>query len=467
MRRYFPFLAAMALMIGVSFSGWWLQENKPEPLAHSASSGGEGTVHSISGDAFAKPAANMHLKDAPDFSFGNKLFNTNWVEAPASVKTLDGLGPLFNRVSCSGCHFKDGRGHAPANDAEPFTSLLLRISIPGKNSFGGPMPHPVYGDQIQNHAIQHVPVEGTPRVSYHEQPGRYEDGGSYSLRVPSYRVEDLGYGPLGDDVLVSPRVASAMTGLGLLEAIPGTQMEAWAAKTQPDGVHGRINHVWSNIEKRPVYGRFGWKANAPSLREQIANAAHGDIGLTSALHPQQNCTATQKACANAPAGGTPEAPELSAMQMDKLEFYSRTLAVPARRDIDDPQTERGERLFSTLGCAACHKPTALTGAHAVAALAHQTIHPYTDLLLHDMGEGLADGRPDFEATGREWRTAPLWGIGLVETVNHHTNFLHDGRARNLEEAVLWHGGEAAASQKRFTQLPKEQRAALLKFLTSL
>lgn len=465
LRRLIPLLAAVAIMLGIGGAAWWLQTRPPEIiLTHSALSGGAGTVHTISADAFAKPAANMHLKNAPDFSFGNKLFNTNWVEAPASVKTLDGLGPLFNRVSCSGCHFKDGRGRAPKDDSEPFTSMLLRISIPGKNEVGGPLPHPVYGDQIEDHAIQHVPVEGTPRVHYAEMPSHYEDGTPYSLRAPEYRIENLGYGPLGD-IQISPRVASAMIGLGLLEAIPDAQLEQWASEGGPDGIRGHVNHVWSILNNGPAIGRFGWKANAPSIREQVANAAHGDIGLSSALHPKQNCTSAQTACLAAPAGGTPEAPEVSAMQMDKFTFYSRTLAVPARRDVE--ANERGEALFSQLGCAACHKPTVTTGDHEVAALAHQIIHPYTDLLLHDMGEALADHRPDFEATGSQWRTAPLWGIGLVETVNGHTSFLHDGRARNLEEAILWHGGEAEAAKTRFTKLPKDDRAALLKFLNSL
>ncbi len=466
MRRRFLLLPiSLAVLAALLGWGWWGGAAE-EVLTHSAESGGAGTVHTVSGEAFAKPMANMPISRAPDFSFGNKLFNTNWVEAPASVKTLDGLGPLFNRVSCSGCHFKDGRGRAPKDASEPFTSMLLRVSLPGENPVGGPLPHPVYGDQIQDHGIQGVPPEGTPQVRYEEIPGAYADGTPYSLRMPHYSVGGLQYGPLGENILLSPRVASGMIGLGLLEAIPEAQIEAWA-KAQPAEVRGHPNHVWSIEKNARVLGRFGWKANAPSIREQVANAAHGDLGLTTSLHPKQNCTPTQTHCLKAPQGGTEDAPEINAMQLEKLVFYSQSLAVPARREVEDPQAQRGEALFSRLGCAACHKPTAQTGEHPVAAVANQTIHPYTDLLLHDMGEALADHRPDFEATGREWRTPPLWGLGLVPVVNHHTNYLHDGRARNIEEAILWHGGQGEAAKAAFVRLSKEEREALLKFLGSL
>ncbi|HEX9648783.1 MAG TPA: di-heme oxidoredictase family protein, partial [Alphaproteobacteria bacterium] len=276
----------------------------------------------------------------------------------------------------------------------------------------------------------------------------------------------LAFGPLGDDAMLSPRVAPATIGLGLLEAVPEATILALAdpADADGDGVSGRPNRVAGEVGGGIALGRFGWKANQPSLRRQNAAAALGDIGLTSTLFPDENCAAPQDACRAAKSGG---APELSDAFLDKLTLYTRLLAVPRQRGADAEPVRHGEQLFRAAGCAACHMPTLVTGAHPLAELAGQVIHPFTDLLLHDMGEGLADGRPDFAATGREWRTAPLWGLGLVETVNGHTYFLHDGRARNLAEAILWHGGEAEAARERFRALPRGDREALLAFLRSL
>jgi CxxC motif-containing protein (DUF1111 family) len=235
--------------------------------------------------------------------------------------------------------------------------------------------------------------------------------------------------------------------------------------TDGDGISGRVNHVW-DVEHREVrVGRFGWKANQPSLRQQNAGAFRGDIGITSDLFPEEDCPPAQAECRAAPSGG---APELDAWKLEQVTFYTRMLAVPARRDVDHPEVLRGRRLFRELRCASCHVPRHETGTMPDAPeLSGQTVFPYTDLLLHDMGPELADDRPDFEATGREWRTPPLWGLGLVRTVNRHTRFLHDGRARSLEEAILWHGGEAEHSRERFRDLSAPERAALLRFLESL
>src|SRR5690606_2478175 len=208
----------------------------------------------------------------------------------------------------------------------------------------------------------------------------------------------------------------------------------------------------------------GWKANQPSVEQQIAAAAAGDIGLTTALVPADACTDSQAACRESANGGVPE---VSDAFLAKLLLYSRSLAVPNRRHIDDPQVIRGQALFESSGCAGCHRITVRTGPHELAQVANQTIHPFTDLLLHDMGEGLADGRPDFEADGREWRTPPLWGLGLIHTVNGHEFLLHDGRARGIAEAILWHGGEAEVAREQFRHLPKPQREALIAFLKSL
>ncbi|HEY8370281.1 MAG TPA: di-heme oxidoredictase family protein [Thermodesulfobacteriota bacterium] len=423
--------------------------------------GGATSRPAVGRTAFTLPAANLPADRVREFFFGNRLFNTNWTIAPASVDSFDGLGPLFNRVSCSGCHVRDGRGRPPAGPDEPMTSMLVRLG------YADGRPHPVYGDQLSDRAIPGVPAEGRVAVTYREQPGRYADGEPYSLAVPSYRVVDLAYGPLGDDVRLSPRVAPAVIGLGLLEAVPDATLLALAdpEDRDGDGISGRPNVVDDPVRGGRAIGRFGWKASVATLRQQNAAAALGDIGLTTTLFPQENCTAAQKACRAAPAGGRPE---VSDEFLDRLTLYTQTLAVPMRRRAEAPEVLRGERLFHDSGCAACHVPTLETGVHpTVPEVSNQRIHPFTDLLLHDMGEGLADGRPDGEATGREWRTPPLWGIGLVQAVNGHTRFLHDGRARGLAEAILWHGGEAEAAREAFRRLPKADREALLRFLESL
>ena len=425
--------------------------------------GGAGSVVAFGNKAFAQPAANLTTSQLRDFFFGNRLFNTNWTVAPGSVAALDGLGPLFNRVSCSGCHVRDGRGQPPEYSGKPLLSMLMRLSM--RTAEGRIVPHPVYGDQFQDQAILGVPAEGHVWIEWEQIRNEYPDGTPYTLVRPRIDFRELAYGPMGD-VLISPRVAPAMIGLGLLEAVPEAELLAAADPDDrdADGISGRVNHVWDALSSARQVGRFGWKANTASLRAQITSAAAGDLGLTSSLVPQDACTAAQTICRAAATGGDPE---LSKPFVDKLLLYTQTLAVPIRRDIDVPEVRRGEQLFEAIGCTACHRPTFETGMHEIASLSRQEIHPFTDLLLHDLGDGLADDRPDGEANGREWRTPPLWGVGLVRQVNGHTRFLHDGRARNLEEAVLWHGGEAERSRATFMQLDPTQRAALLKFLESL
>ncbi len=432
----------------------------------SAATGGDTTVSDRSAEAFTRPLATIDSKQLRDFTFGNKLFNTNWVIAPASVTTLDGLGPLFNRVSCSACHLRDGRGMPPLPSERGFKQSVLRLSIAGVGMHGGPLPHPVLGGQLQDKAIPGVEVEGDIMIRYHDVVGAYADGTSYTLRKPLYTVEQTHYRVTDDLVLTSLRVAPAMIGLGLLEAIP----EDWVrAQSDPqdadgDGISGRVNEVWSESHQAMMLGRFGWKANTATIADQVAAAAMNDIGITSRHAMQEECPPDAKACKEAPHGGEPE---LSDKQFDKLVFYSATLAPPARRALDDPMVQRGAALFTQARCTACHTPSVTTGAHSILQLAGQKIQPFSDLLLHDMGEGLADNRPDFAASGSEWRTAPLWGIGLVEVTNKHTFFLHDGRARNLEEAILWHGGEAEASKEAFRTMPAKDRAAMIAFLKSL
>lgn len=428
--------------------------------------GGDGSRAVATDKAFTLPMANLPKARLRTFFFGNRLFNTNWTVAPGSVQAFDGLGPVFNRVSCSGCHTRDGRGAPPAAFGEPMTSMLVRVSLPGQDEHGGPRPHPAYGDQINDRAIPGVPPEGRAVVRYEPVTGAYADGEPYELLKPSYEIVNLAFGPLGDGIMLSPRVAPPVIGLGLLEAVPDATLLALADTfdADGDGVSGRPNLVWDPSEARARIGRFGWKANQASLHLQNAGAALGDIGLTTPVREAENCAQGQDACAAALAGGIPEIP---AEFLAKLTFYTHVLAVPMQRDPDAPAVREGERLFRAIGCAACHMPTLVTGNHAIEALVGQTIHPFTDLLLHDMGEALADGRPDYLASGKEWRTPPLWGLGLIETVNGHTRLLHDGRARDAAEAILWHGGEAERAREAFRALPRAERDALLAFLHSL
>jgi CxxC motif-containing protein (DUF1111 family) len=312
-----------------------------------------------------------------------------------------------------------------------------------------------------------VSIEGRVRVLWTAVPGSYADGESYSLRRPTLEFSGLAFGPLAADVLTSARVAPQMIGLGLLEALDEATILALADPDDDDadGISGRPNYVWDPAAQALALGRFGWKANQAGLRQQNAGAFLGDIGITSSLHAEQNCPSTQAECTAAQSGGDPE---LSEDLLDDMTTYTRLLAVPARRNVDDAEVLAGREQFHALGCADCHVPNLHTGAlEDFPELSEQSIWPYTDLLLHDMGQGLADGRPDFEADGSEWRTPPLWGIGLFAVVNDHTFYLHDGRARNLAEAVLWHGGEAESAKQAFVEADASDRAALLRFLESL
>ena len=428
-----------------------------------ALSGGDATVFVEGSTAFSQSVPGLDREDNRAFSVGNNFFNDNWVTAPASTAGRDGLGPLFNAQSCSSCHLFDGRAAPPANNDDAERGLLLRLSIIGPD--GTPVAEPTYGDQLQDRAITDVPVEGRIVIDYAEVPGQYTDGTAYSLLKPTYSIVDLGYGPLVDGVMISPRIAPAVFGVGLLEAVDEATVVGAADPDDADGdgISGRPNMI-VGADGSSVLGRFGWKANVPTVNDQNAGAFLGDIGITTPVRTEENCTQVQVECQQAINGGTPEVDEL---KLGRVTFYTRTLAVPARRDIGLVDTTAGEVLFAAAGCASCHSPQLVTGKSDIAQLSEQTIRPYTDLLIHDMGEGLADGRPDQSATGTEWRTAPLWGIGLVDDVNGHSRYLHDGRARNLEEAILWHGGEGEASRDAFVELTADARRQLLMFLESL
>lgn len=437
----------------------------------------------VNRDSFSHSSANMAFSKEMDFKVGNGFFKRLWVTAPSSTKASDGLGPLFNARACQACHLKDGRGHPPENDQEDAVSLFLRLSIPPQTEAdrtllashrANVIPDPVYGGQLQNFAIPGHGAEGRMTIAYEEIAVPLSDGETASLRKPRYGIADLAYGPLHKDVMMSPRVAPPMIGLGLLEAIPEAAIIALAdpGDADGDGISGRAQQVWSREHEKVMLGRFGWKAGNPTVSQQSADAFVGDMGLSNPLFPmnQGECSAAQTECLAAPHGGDDhyDGFEVPAQVLNLVSFYSRNLALPARRDADDPEVLRGKRIFNEIGCASCHVPRHGTGDDpALPEQADQVIWPYTDLLLHDMGEGLADDRPEGLASGREWRTQPLWGIGFTETVNGHTLFLHDGRARTMLEAILWHGGEAQASRDGVVSMPKSDRAALLRFLNSL
>ncbi len=451
----------------------------PQPFEEM--SGGAATVRATgTADAFSFFSGNMRFDGEFDFNLGNALFRKTWIAAPASTLASDGLGPLYNARACQDCHLKDGRGHVP-EPGERGVSMFLRIAQPGGTAPEGiedylaTQADPVYGKQLQDFASPGQVAEGQMTISYAEMPVTLADGSIVRLRAPTYGIADPAYGPLYPNLMLSPRVAPQMIGLGLLEAIPAADI---LAREDPDdadgdGISGRSNIVMSAEFGAPMLGRFGLKAGAPTIREQSAGAFSGDMGLSSGIHPDPwgECTAAQDDCRTAPHGQEPgirDGLEVDNESFDLITFYARNLGVPARRGVDDPQVLRGKEIFYSAQCAACHVPNQVTNRlDGQDEQSFQLIWPYTDMLLHDMGAGLADGMPEGRATGTEWRTPPLWGIGLTEQVSGHTEFLHDGRARSLLEAILWHGGEAQAARDAVVALPKPDRDALIAFLESL
>lgn len=458
--------------------------SKPEPFE--ALPGGAATARQlVNRNAFSHPSANLTFEEEETFKIGNGFFTKNWVSSPSSTFASDGLGPLFNARSCQGCHLKDGRGHPP-EAGEDATSMFLRLArAPSAPLDEGdraklaaflkdPRPDPTYGRQLQDFAVPGLKGEGRMRITYTDMPVTLADGTTVTLRKPSYGVDDLAYGPMAKDVTLSPRVAQPMIGLGLVEAIAPTDILAHADPDDRDGdgISGRAGLAVDPKSGGIVLARFGWKASTATIRQQTADAFSGDMGISSPDAPDAygDCTFGQSTCRAIPTGvqaaqGDTEAPD---PVLDLVSFYARNLAVPARRSIDDPEVLAGKAAFYRSGCPACHTPKFVTSRNALGkAQAFQLIWPYSDFLLHDMGDGLADGQAVGVASGREWRTPPLWGIGLTRTVSDHTFFLHDGRARDLTEAILWHGGEAKAARDRFAALGERDRAALIKFLESL
>ncbi|HSI27878.1 MAG: di-heme oxidoredictase family protein [Methylophilus sp.] len=415
-----------------------------------------------SADAYTKPYAGLNDPIAlKAFQEGRTLFRQVWTVQGDDDHRFSGLGPLYSRFSCVACHPGNGRGFAPDGPAQAMKTMLVRLSV--QDPLQGILPHPVYGEQLNEFGIPGVTSEGVAHISYETITVTFDDGETVQLRQPQLSFSELAYGLLGN-VLTSARIAPAVFGLGMLDNIPDSEILHQAQRRKPKGIAGRPNLVWDIAQQKVVIGKFGWKANVPNLRQQIASAFHGDLGITSSLLPIENCTSHQAGCLAIP---TQAMPELSDQQLNDIQFYLAALAVP-QPEASSQALQRGATLFKQAQCMECHTDQLRTGQSASIALLNQrTIRPYTDLLLHDMGEGLADRRPDFTANGREWRTPPLWGIGLAKKVHPDAGFLHDGRARNLQEAILWHDGEGKTAKERYRNFSREERALLLLFLESL
>lgn len=472
---------ALAATVLVPSIAWLATPSEPPPGAQAGEPLG---TEDVSETAYLQVLPGLDPQQAELSALGHKMFNNRWAFFWFENAEF-GRGPTSNAQACTSCHANNGRGlvtgtpnlpsvgqagvardHHITVPFEPAPNLVVRISLKGEDAHGGPRPHPDYGIQLQPFGVKGVvPAEDAFNVQWRDQAVELADGEKVSLRSPVLTLSALAYAPLGEDAMIAMRLAPPLVGVGLLEAIPDATLLKLAAREPVAGIRGHVNRVWDESQRQTVIGRFGLKANHGSLREQVAAAFVEDLGLSNPVYPDQNCPPIQQTCKEQMVAGKPE---ITALRLAGTELYLRALAVPTRRQVDDPRVLRGEQLFAEAHCAVCHVPELKTGEYpALPQLAGQTIHPYTDLLLHDMGEGLADGRPDFLASGREWRTPPLWGIGLSQAVNGASSFLHDGRARNFVEAILWHGGEAEAAREAFRRFTREDRAALVAFLQSL
>lgn len=415
-------------------------------------------------NAFRLPWAGLDTAEHAKFNYGRGLFHYHWDPLPSASGGERSLGPLYNADSCESCHIRDGRG-LPPGATDGLGGLVLMLSAGGYEADGSSLleTHPSYGRQVQDQAIAPVVAELAVETAWVAAAIPNDPAAGKTLRRPQFRFTDPVHGPQA--LVVAPRMAPPMIGLGLLAAIPDATILAGADPDDVDGdtISGRANWVTASGETDLHLGRFGWKASVATVGEQVGHAATYDLGLTipGIARPAGDCTPLQGECL-AQAGKALVAADYD---MDEnsfrlLAFYAANLAVPPRRIVDVDATEHGEQLFTSAGCAACHSPIqTLASGNQIA--------PYTDLLLHDMGEGLADGFTIGMANGQEWRTPPLWGIGRTTEVSGGAFFLHDGRARGLEEAILWHGGEAISAQQNFRQMAPEERQALLTFLSSL
>jgi len=420
---------------------------------------------------FAQPVA---MDDAAydRFILGRSFFSVPWVEAPSATTARDGLGPHFNANTCASCHVDNGGGETLGDDRQPLRALVFKLAQPERHAqrgeidnietpFHDSVPDPVYGVQIAVNGNFNVKPEARSLLRVEEIPFTYPDGQTLTLTAFRPYLERLAYGPLAEETAISLRQPPALVGLGLLERAPDRQILEWAdpRDANHDGISGRANWLDPPDQERKTLGRFNWKASEATVLGQSANAAAHDIGLTNPLYPRELCQPAQPDCMAAPRGrATPQGDlDLPEVRLQAIAAYVVGHKAPRPTRLDARATE-GEGLFRELGCTCCHRET-LTTTDRIG------FHPYSDLLLHDMGGQLRDGRPEFLAGEREYRTAPLWGLG--GRLRAGERFLHDARAATPEEAILWHGGEAEASKNRFTELERERRASLLHFLEQL
>lgn len=429
---------------------------------------GAGSTSDLSVGAFSHPLSGARGQERRDFVLGNSFFQSVWVTSPSSTPIRDGLGPTYNATSCTACHFKDGRGRGlPEEDGKVDISLLFRLRV--KNADGSVSEPENYGGQFNPQGISGVPGEGDAFVNFETVTGKFNDGEVYELKKPRYSFMNLAFGAFPKNTIFSPRVGPQMSGLGLIENIKEEDIlkQADPDDLNGDGISGRPNMVYSIVERKMMLGRFGWKAGKPSLLEQNAAAFHGDIGITSYLFPEESCPLVQIDCAKNRTQN-----DISPELLGKVTIYTQLLSVPVKRDVGLKAVENGKALFMKMNCQSCHTPSYVTGVNSeFEILNNQTIYPYSDFLLHDMGDELADDVGNYkneeDAGTREWRTPPLWGLGLVQVVNGHTRLMHDGRARDFNEAILWHGGEAQKSKQKYLSLTKKERDDVVTFLKSL
>jgi len=488
-KKHAFFLVVLLSILSLSYIGikfyLYSASNVPEIQESETKPGGNGTVSYTPFPSFMKPAANLKESEKPMFHAGKALAHQPWIKAPTITFARDGLGPLFNARTCLMCHTNGGRGVMPVNGDERLDTAFMRLSIPGVDEIHGVIAEPTYGDQLQSqstslaHMFRHLKASNlkhtvapeayvTPNWQYSNF--KYADGSKVQLRQPDVKLTNLGYGKMHPDTMMGLRNAPPLLGVGLLDTIKQADINQLTDENDEngDGISGRINIVWDFETNKAVPGRFGLKANKASVRLQTAGALHGDMGLSNPIFSSQSCTKNQLSCNNEITGNDSEGTEVSKKQLALFVDFTKNLAVPRRRNPNKKSVIAGRSLFYETGCVACHHPSFTTGDDKdYPHLANQIIWPYTDLLLHDMGKGLADGRPDYLATGSEWKTPPLWGIGLSKQVNGAQNFLHDGRARSVEEAIIWHGGEAEQTKQKFVNLAKEQREKLIEFVNSL
>lgn len=437
--------------------------------------GGSGTTKDLSKNAFSHPFNGITVEQKNQFFVGNSFFKAAWVQAPATTQGRDGLGPTFNARACAACHAFDGRTGAYLDngvEVKVGLSLLIRLKTFSKNHWGD---HPEYGGQINPNGVQGVPGEMQPVVSFLEESGTYPDGSSYKLRKPQFTFVNVSRSELDESTFISPRIPQQIIGLGLIDSINETDITSQADENDnnQDGISGKIPWAYDIARQRVTIGRFGWKSEQPNLRQQNLAAFLGDIGITSSLFPEENCPMVQVECLASLSGGQPEA---DTTIENRLTLYTQLVSVPAARHADEIEYQKGFELFKSIGCASCHTPSYTTAANAeFDILREQKIYPFSDFLLHDMGEELSEERAqpqketsssDYELA-REWRTPPLWGIGLLQKVNGHEELMHDGRAHSIEEAILWHGGEAAPSRENFKHLTLDRRQHLIEFIRNL